>query len=147
MSTMFETNTSKLARADDNVAGMLAGTKLGLTKAVLPLNNDTTYANVDAAENKCNFDGYARQNIDWGDPYIAEDGAVEVLGITPEFRPTGNNVDNDAIAATVTNGNNTDLYFIGNIDGQPISMKTELDSITLVVRFRPASNTFLVGIV
>lgn len=147
MAGMYETNLSKVARAADDIAGNLADAKLGLTKAPLPLNEDTTYANVDDAAHKANFDGYARHNIDWSDPYIAEDGQIECLGTTTAFRPTGDTVPNDIIACTVTNAANDELLFIGNIDGQPVTMNTELDSLTLIVRFRPAAQTLSVAVV
>lgn len=144
MASMFEKNFSKLLRAEDNVAGVLADAKLRLYKDPVPLNESTTTADLNAQV--ANYDGYAAANIDWSDPSISDDGKVEVIGTVPQFRPTGNNVDNDITGCYITHNGDNDVLYFGAFDDGPVPMKEETDALNVILRVRPAENSLVVSV-
>lgn len=144
MASLFEFNSFTLLEAADVIAGTLADAKVRLTQAPVPLNNDTTFAELVAAN--ADYGGYAQANIDWMEPSIADDGQVEVVGTVPEFRPANDDTPNDIIGCYISNAANNDAYFVGNLDGQPLPMNDVTDAIILVVRYRPATGSLTVAV-
>lgn len=141
---LFETNASKLARANDDIAGFLADAEIGLYKEEVP--NTTATTKTDVTDVEANFDGYAVANIDWQAPSIADDGEVEVVGICPEFRPTGNNVDNAIYGCYIQGNGDGAMYFFGPLDGGPVQMAETTDALYLTVRYRPQGPSLTVTV-
>lgn len=144
MGTLFEKNASLIARANDDIAGYLADAEIGLYKGPVPLAEATTKTDVTTVE--ANYDGYAIANIDWQSPSIADDGEVEVVGIVPEFRPSGANVENEIYGCYIQANGDGEMYFFGNLDDAPVTMSDTNDALILTVRYRPGSESLTVTV-
>lgn len=144
MAELFETDLCKITRANDDIAGGLADAEIGLYTEAVPASRTTVKSDVTAVE--ANFDGYAIANIDWQAPSIADDGEVEVVGIVPEFRPTGANVDNTIVGAYIQGNGDGEMKFFGPLDGDGIKMAKTTDALYLTVRYRPAAKSLTVTV-
>lgn len=141
---LVEFQASQLARAAADVADYLADLKIHLTKAEIAITNATTLAELNAVE--ANYTGYALQTVVWLDPSVADDGTVEVLSEAMEFRPTGTTVTNVIWACYALAAVGGALLFAGSLDGAPITMGSALNSLVLVIRYRPATRSVSVVI-
>ena len=144
MANLFEKNDSKLARAADDIAGNMLGCLIDLYQTPVPLNEDT--ALIDLQNVVADYTGYAQGLLTWQDPSIADDGEVECIGTCPVFRPTGTAVQNEIVGCFLTSDPAGGLLYFGPLDGQPISMHSATDSITVVVRYRPGTQSLTITI-
>lgn len=146
---LFEYQLATLERATDNVApvvvgstGFLFGAEVCLTTAQFDLNQANTLAEFAAVE--ADFTGYAPAAITWGVPSVADDGTVEVVATAIVFRPTDAVTPNVIYMLYITNAAGDALYYAGVFDNPPLPMNSALDQITVIVRFRPATNSIVV---
>lgn len=148
MTPLLEFQIATLDRATNDiqaaagVAGFLNAAKLHWTKEIIDINEDTTLAELDAIE--ADYDGYAAQTLVWGPPTVADDNTVEVVSVAQIYTPTGATTPNQLYAAYIDNSGGTKVYFARQANEAPIPMNDALDTMTVVVRYRPASDTMLV---
>lgn len=142
---LLEFLAQALLRAGDDIAGSLAGSKLGLTKTVVDINQDTTLASMTAA--KATFTSYVKTALVWGDPTIADDGTVEVVAEPLPFAPT-DALGGDQVMRNLWIEDSTAavLQFAGTFDIPYPPMNSALNQLTVVVRYRPATQTIVVVI-
>lgn len=137
----LEIELGKSAVASVATVGCLDGCTVDLVKDDITLNRTTTKAAADAAV--ATYSGYAQGDITWSAPTISDDGEIEFLGTTDEFRPTGSGTTNSIYGLYVKNAGNTKLLFAGAFDDAPLPMASTLDSIVVTLRFRPRSNSIV----
>ncbi len=142
MSQLFEFQKSQLVRALNDTAGELLGALLGLYQAPIDINQGTPLATFTAAI--ATYTGYAAQAIVWGLPSVNQAGEVEVQGIGLIFRPTDAVAPNSVWGIYITDSTGADLYFAAQFDAPPIPMVSALDQITIVIRYKPATQSFAV---
>lgn len=142
---LLEFIAQELARAADDVAGSLAGSKLGLYKVATDINQDTLLATM--VTNKATFTGYVKTALVWGAPSIADDGTVEVVAAPLPFRPTDSLGGDQAMwGCWIEDTTAAVLQFAGQFDGAPLPMNGPLDAMLVTVRYRPASKSLVVVI-
>jgi hypothetical protein len=117
-----------------SATGPLVGAVVRLFQANITPDKETSLATLNA--DSCTFVGYAEKAITWQLPSIADDGAVEVVGTTTQFRPTNSVTPNSAYGAYIVSAAG-DLAFAGRFDGAPLPMADAQDQITVTVRYRP----------
>lgn len=141
METM-EFQALRLGMAVDTIAASLAGAKVGLTLADVPLNAGTVIGDFVTA--KATFAGYAKKSVTWLAPSVADDGTVEVVGTVGEWRPTDGVTPNLIYNLWLEDSGAAILFMAGRFDGAPLPMQNALDSIVVTLRWRPVSNTLVV---
>ncbi len=139
---LLEHRSSVLDAAADEVAGHLAGAKLGLFVGPVDVTQARVLADFVAA--KATFTGYVKTAITWLAPSVADDGTVEVVGTVPQFRPTDAVNPNMIQGCWIEDSAAADWYFAGIFDNQPLPMNSALDAMIVTVRFRPRTNSFVV---
>ncbi len=144
---LVETQKSQLDRGlSDTVSpaavGSLFGAKINLFQTQIPISPDTPLVDLDAAV--CDYTGYAQGTIVWQAPSVADDGTVEVVGTCAVFRPTDAVVPNNAWGLYIQDTTATYLYYLGQFDQAPLPMSSALQSITVTIRYRPATNSIVV---
>lgn len=144
MAVAFEYQVAQLARAANDVAGILTGALVGLYQTVIDINPSNVVATFTAGE--CDYNTYAEQALVWADPSVADDGTVEVVAAALIFRPT------DAVTPNVTWGmfildtTAAFLLFAGQFDGAPLPLQSALQQVILTVRYRPATGSIVVQV-
>lgn len=146
---LIETQASQLARAlsDTNAvatAGYLNAAKINTYQEEVALSPTTTNAELLALVN--DYAGYLEGTITWQVPVIADDGTVEVIGTCPVWRPTDGTDPEVSWGLWISNAGTTVAYFMGQFDGAPLSMADANNSISVVIRYRPATNSMVVVI-
>jgi len=128
-------DAENIGSATDTIAATLAGVKLHLGQSNLVPDRNSTLAALHAGE--ATFDGYAAQSVTWSTPSRADDGAIEVVGTVPEFRPTGAVTPNSIYYWYLTDTAATALYLAAGFDSPPLPMGSTLDAIVITLRWRP----------
>jgi len=124
--------------------GCLNAAKCHLFQNNIVVNRFTTLAALAAAE--ATFAGYAAAAITWGAPSVADTGEVEVVGTVPQFRPTNAVTPNSIWGLYVTDSANAKLYFAGTFDAAPLAMGDNLHTITVTIRWKPATFAVVVTV-
>lgn len=132
-------NATDIAIGADAVAGALDLAEVALFKEDIAITRNTTYAELEAA--KATFDGYAVKVVTWSAATIADDGIIEYLGSTAEFRPTGSVVTNGIFGLYVRNAGHTASFWAARFESPPLPMESTLDSIRVTLRYRPGANS------
>lgn len=140
---MLEFIAQELARAADDTAGSLMGSKLGLYKVETDINQNTLLSTMTA--NKATFTGYVKTALVWGAPSIADDGSVECVAAPLPFRPTDSAGGDQVIwGCWIEDSTAAVLQFAGQFDLPSPPMNGPLDTMLVTVRYRPASQTVVV---
>jgi len=146
VSTLLEFPASQELRANADVllAGYLLIAKLHLGQTALAITDATTKAALDGQE--ATYNTYAAQVLVFGVATVNQAGQVEVLAAPLTFVPTDGVTPNNIWNLWITNNANTVLLFAGQLDTAPVALNSPLNSLELTVRYRPATNTFVVEI-
>lgn len=116
--------------------GYLKSMTVRLTKEDIDIQKDTPLADLVAAE--ADYDGYGAETVTFNAPSVADDGTVEVIGIIPEFRPTGSTTPNTVFNFFGVAVGDSSLALMGRFDGEGIPMGETTDAIVLTLRYRPS---------
>jgi hypothetical protein len=144
MAVLFEFQKSQLVRCADDTAGILTGALLGLYQAPIDINQSNVLATFTAAV--ATYNTYAAQVIVWGTPSVAIDGTVESVGAQLIFRPTDAVTPNSIWGVYITDTSGAILLFAGQFDEAPVNLNGTLDQLAINVRYRPATNSFVVTV-
>jgi hypothetical protein len=142
--TLFEYQLSQLDRAANDVAGLLAGVKLGLYQTPIDILPTTPLSTFTA--DKATFTSYVKTALVWDTPSVADDGTVEVVSHSITFRPTDAVNPNQIYGCWIEDSTAAFLYYAGQFDGAPLPMVNALQQIIVTVRWRPASNSLVVTV-
>lgn len=128
-------DASLIAIGGDAVAGTLNLCEVELIKDDIPIDANTTYAELELA--KATYTGHGEEVVTWGDPTRSDDGEIEYLGDAGEFRPTGTTLTNGIFGLYVRNAGHTAALFQARFPDAPIPMESALDAIKITLRYRP----------
>jgi hypothetical protein len=110
-------------------------------KAGTVVDRSTPKATIDAAA--ADYSGYADGVVTWSAATLADDNGLEYIGTVPEYRPTGAVVQNTVGAFAVYNAAKTKVYFVANIPGVGLPMRSALDNFIAALRWRPSGQSKL----
>ena len=145
MSNMVSSPTGTLDLIADSIAGKFAGLKADLYKTDVALNPWPGDAALIAAV--ANFAGYAQGVVTWGTPSQADDGTYEVVGTFPVWRPTDGVTPNNCYGIYFsTTGMSPVIMGAARFDNAPLPMDSALRTITVVIRYRPQTNTLVISV-
>lgn len=142
MPELFEKLDSQYARCAADIAGYLASAKIDLYTAVVPLSETTTKEMLE--DLVADYNGYAQGTLTWQTPSISDDGVVESIGTCAVFVPSDALQPNSIVGAYVTGNDDGPLLFFGPLADSPISMNSTRDRLTVVVRYRPGTDSVTV---
>lgn len=129
----------------DSIAGKLAGLKVDLYQTDVPLVPWPGDAALIAAV--ATYVGYAQGAVTWGVPSQADDGTYEVIGTIAVFQPTNSVAPNNIYGAYFTeSGAPNAIEFAARFDNAPLPMENHLRTITVVLRYRPATGTVVITV-
>lgn len=122
--------------------GILADATTAVTGTLLNTNvidlfqNDIPFApgNVIGDYDLADYTGYAAEAITWSAATLSDDGQVETVGVTGEFRPTDGVTPNQIYGWLLRNAGG-DILGGGNFN-PPLPMVSALDAILLTPRVR-----------
>jgi hypothetical protein len=140
---LLEFTAQQLLRCADDIAGSMAGCKLGLYKTQLDINQNRVLADFVAA--KATFTGYVKTALVFDDPSISDDGFVEAVAGALPFRPTDSLGGNQIMyGCWIEDSTAAILMFAGQFDEPFPPMNGPLDSLQVTVRYRPADKSLVV---
>lgn len=124
------------------VTGMLTGAEVRLFINDFEPDRESVIGDYDPPT----YTGNGDEAITWNAPSVSDDGTVEVVGTLGEFRPTDAVAPNDVFGAIILDGGGGLLDAV-RFPAGPLPMNSALDSILLVVRWRPSTARFSVELV
>jgi hypothetical protein len=145
--TFFEAMLVTLKQAASGAAGPLHGATIDLFQTPQSLTDTTTYATLTGAI--ATYDGYSSgqpYTVTWSAVSEGEDGVIEMLGTAVEFRPSGSTTPNSIYGFYLNNAGATDWLLAGEVDNAPVNMASDLDHLTITVRYRPDDQSLAVSI-
>jgi hypothetical protein len=129
----------------DSIAGHLATVDFHLIKANVGLAPWPGNAALIAAE--ADYTGYAAGVVTWGTPSKADDGTYEIVGTVPTFRPAGVVIVNNVWGGYLQqHAAPLHIPFAVIFDNAPLPMDDVLQTIDVVLRYRPQTQTIIISI-
>lgn len=129
----------------DSIAGSFAGLLADLYQADVPLSPWPGDAALTAQV--ATFAGYAQGVITWGTPSQADDGTYEVVGTFPVWRPSNAVTPNNIYGIYFTEaGMGGGLMGAARFDNAPLPMTNALQTITVVLRYRPQTGSIVISV-
>lgn len=112
------------------------GMFVGLIREDIPLDATTTLAECVAAI--ATYSGYAPKAVTWQPAAsISDSGQAEVIGLVPEFRPTGAAITNSIYALFVYQDLADEMpIFVARFDDGPLPMIAATSMIIVTLRYR-----------
>jgi hypothetical protein len=129
----------------DSIAGSLLTPTVDLYQSDVALNPWPGDAALIAAV--ATFAGYAQGIVTWGTPSQADDGTYEVVGTMPVWRPSDSVTPNNIYGCYFreTGGGGT-INLAARFDNAPLPMDSALRTITVVIRYRPQTDTLVISV-
>jgi len=141
---LFDFQAQLIDEATDVIAGSLAGVKMGLYKVELTVDKTLTLAALVAA--KATYATYVKQTILWRAVSVNDAGEVEVQSEPLFWTPTDSVTPNSMWGLWIEDAGAVKLYWAGQFDSPPVPFNSTLDQLTVVVIYRPATQTIAVVI-
>lgn len=132
---------TEIAIGGDAINGYLKTVKMCLFKGDVAVDPNTPFADFDTG--KADYTGYTEAAITWSPITRADDGSIEYLGVCLPFRPTDSVKPNMVRGAYVKNMAGDNWVCAVRFPDQGIPMQSNMDSLALTLRYRPAAPSIL----